>query len=69
MTLTKEKRRKQALKLAETREKMINDIYEHKRKVQAHHERIMVRDEKLMEDIEPDAKKNIVFCFLTSTTH
>lgn len=69
MTLTKEKRRKQALKLAETREKMINDIYEHNRKVQAHNERIMVRDEKLMEDIEPDAKKNIVFCFLTSTTH
>ena len=31
--LTKEERRQQALKLAETREKMINDIYEHNRKV------------------------------------
>ena len=48
--LTKEERRQQALKLAETREKMINDIYEHNKKVQAHNERVM----RQMEDIEPE---------------
>ena len=31
--LTKEERRQQALKIAETREKMINDIYKHNRKI------------------------------------
>lgn len=45
--LTKEERRQQALKLAETREKMINDIYEHNKKIQAHNERIM-------EEYEPE---------------
>ena len=44
--LTKEERRQQALKLAETREKMINDIYEHNRKVQAHNERVMEQMEE-----------------------
>jgi len=41
--LTKEERRQQALKIAETREKMINDIYEHNKKVM-----------KQMEDNEPE---------------
>ena len=50
--LTKEERREQALKLAETREKMINDIYEHNRKVQAHNERIMAHNEKVMKEME-----------------
>ena len=50
--LTREERRQQALKLAETREKMINDIYEHNRKVQAHNERIMAHNEKIMENLE-----------------
>ena len=50
--LTNEERRQQALKLAETREKMINDIYEHNRKVQTHNERIMAHDEKVMEEME-----------------
>ncbi len=44
--LTKEERRQQALKLAETREKMINDIYEHNKKVQAHNERVMQQMEE-----------------------
>lgn len=57
--LTKEERRKQALKLAETREKMINDIYEHNRKVQAHNERII----KQMEDIEPEYEEEHRFLF------
>lgn len=54
--LTKEERRQQALKLAKTREKMINDIYEHNQKVQAHNEKIMAHNERIMEqmeDIEP----------------
>ena len=58
--LTKEERRQQALKLAETREKMINDIYEHNRKVQAHNERIMAHNEKVMEkmgNIEPEVEE------------
>ena len=50
--LTKEERREQALKLAETREKMINDIYEHNRKVQAHNERVMAHNERMMEKLE-----------------
>lgn len=50
--LTKEERRKQALKLAEKREKMIKDIYEHNRKVQAHNERIMAHNERMMEKLE-----------------
>ena len=41
--LTKEERRQQALKLAETREKMINDIYEH-------NERIMAKNEAFIEE-------------------
>ena len=57
--LTKEERRQQALKLAETREKMINDIYEHNRKVQAHNERIMEQ----MEDIEPEYEEEHRFLF------
>ena len=57
--LTKEERRKQALKLAETREKMINDIYEHNRKVQAHNERIIEQ----MEDIEPEYEEEHRFLF------
>ena len=31
---------------------MINDIYEHNRKVQAHNERIMAHNEKIMENLE-----------------
>ena len=50
--LTKEERRQQAIKLAETREKMINDIYEHNRKIQAHNEKIMAHNEKVMEQME-----------------
>lgn len=50
--LTNEERRQQALKLAETRDKMINDIYEHNRKVQANNERIMAHNEKIMEEME-----------------
>lgn len=61
--LTKEERRKQALKLAEAREKMINDIYEHNRKVQAHNERIMAHNEKIMEDIEPEYEEEHSFLF------
>ena len=57
--LTKEERRQQALKLAETREKMINDIYEHNRKVQAHNERII----KQMEDIELEYEEEHRFLF------
>lgn len=54
--LTKKERRKQALKLAETREKMINDIYEHNRKVQAY-------NEKVMENIEPEYAEEHRFLF------
>ena len=64
--LTKEERRQQALKLAETREKMINDIYEHNRKVQAHNERIMAHNEKVMEEmenIEPEYEEEHRFLF------
>ena len=57
--LTKEERRQQALKLAETREKMINDIYEHNRKVQAHNERVIEQ----MEDIEPEYEEEHRFLF------
>ncbi|MBR1942823.1 hypothetical protein IJ843_03715, partial [bacterium] len=57
--LTREERRQQALKLAETREKMIKDIYEHNRKVQAHNERIMQQ----MEDIEPEYEEEHHFLF------
>lgn len=57
--LTKEERRQQALKLAETREKMINDIYENNRKVQAHNERII----KQMEDIELEYEEEHRFLF------
>lgn len=64
--LTKEERRQQALKLAATREKMINDIYEHNRKVQAHNERIMAHNEKVMEEmknIEPEYEEEHHFLF------
>ena len=57
--LTKEERRQQALKLAETREKMINDIYEHNKKVQAHNERVMQQ----MEDYEPEYEEEHSFLF------
>ena len=52
--LTKEERRQQALKLAKTREKMINDIYEHNRKVQAHNERIMEQMENIEQEYEEE---------------
>ena len=57
--LTKEERRQQALKLAETREKMINDIYEHNKKVQAHNERVMQQ----MDDYEPEYEEEHRFLF------
>lgn len=58
--LTKEERRQQTLKLAETREKMIKDIYEHNKRVQAHNERVMQQ----MEDYEPEyVEENRLFFF------
>ena len=54
--LTKEEKRQQALKLAKTREKMINDIYVYNRKVQAH-------NEKVMENIEPEYAEEHRFLF------
>ena len=57
--LTKEERRQQALKLAETREKMINDIYEHNKKIQAHNERVIQQ----MEDYEPEYEEEHRFLF------
>ena len=54
--LTKEERQQQALKLAKTREKMINDIYVYNRKVQAH-------NEKVMENIEPEYAEEHRFLF------
>jgi len=58
--LTHEERHKQALKLAETREKMINDIYEYNKKVQTHNERVMQQ----MEDYEPEYEEEHSFLFL-----
>ena len=39
--LTKEERHREAVKRSQMREKMINDIYEHNKKIQAHNERVM----------------------------
>ena len=57
--LTKEERREQALKLAEVREKMINDIYEHNRKIQAQNKRILEK----FENIEPEYVEEEEFFF------
>lgn len=56
---TKEERRQQALKLAETREKMINDIYEHNRKIQEQNQRKMDK----YEAIEPEYVEEEEFFF------
>lgn len=48
--LTKEEKLEQALKIAQVREKMLNDIYEHNRKVQAKNERILEE----FENLEPE---------------
>ena len=45
--LTKEEKHQQALKLAEKRENMINDIYEHNKKVQAQQKRILDKFENI----------------------
>lgn len=44
--LTKEERHREAVKRSQMREKMINDIYEYNRKVQAHNERVMEQAEE-----------------------
>ena len=50
--LTKEERRQQALKLAETRDKMINDIYEHNKRIQKHNEEILDKIEQAENEID-----------------
>ena len=56
--LTREERRQQALELAQAREKMINDIYENNRKIQARNQRIIEQ-----EDYEPEDVEEEIFCY------
>ncbi len=55
--LTKEERRQQALKLAETRDKMINDIYEHNKRIQKHNEEILDK----IEQAESESDEGVLF--------
>ena len=60
--LTKEERQAQAFKIAQAREKMLNDIYEHNKRVQAQNERILEK----FENFEPEYIEEDEFFFFDS---